>query len=75
MMLNSPDLFPCSVHIFGELKKDIHGQWFASDEDVGDWVKKWFGRQPTSFFKNEIYRLVSEWVNVLTVLDIMVLLR
>ena len=28
-------------HIFGDLKRDI---CFASDEDVREWLKNWFGR-------------------------------
>ncbi|PNF26278.1 hypothetical protein B7P43_G02687, partial [Cryptotermes secundus] len=35
----SPDLSPCDFHIFGDLKRDILGHWFASDEDVCGWVK------------------------------------
>ena len=29
--LYSPDLFPCDFHIFGDLKKDIHGHRFHSE--------------------------------------------
>ncbi|PNF38204.1 hypothetical protein B7P43_G13464 [Cryptotermes secundus] len=54
----SPDLSPCDFHIFGGLKRDIRGHRFASDEDVCGWVKMWFRRQPTSFFKD---RLISQW--------------
>ena len=34
-----PDLSPCDFHIFGDLKKDIRGRLFHSDEEVQDWVK------------------------------------
>ena len=32
----SPDLSPCDFHIFGDLKKDIRGSRFHSDEEVKD---------------------------------------
>jgi histone-lysine N-methyltransferase SETMAR len=57
----SPDLSPCDCHIFGDLKRDIRGHRFASDEDVCDWVKIWFRGQPTSFFKDGTARLISQW--------------
>ena len=57
----SPDLSPCNFHIFGDRKRHIHGHRFASDEDVCGWVKMRFRRQPTSFFKDWIGRLISQW--------------
>ncbi|PNF29904.1 hypothetical protein B7P43_G07269, partial [Cryptotermes secundus] len=57
----SPDLSPCDFHIFEDLKRGIRGHRFASDEDVCNWVKTWFRRQPTSFFKDGIDRLISQW--------------
>ena len=30
---------PCDFHIFGDLKKDIRGRRFHSDEDVQEWVR------------------------------------
>ncbi|KAJ4442855.1 hypothetical protein ANN_04448 [Periplaneta americana] len=47
----SPDLSPCYFHIFGELKKDIRGLRFASDEDVCDWN---FTRPLVLSFQNTI---------------------
>ncbi|KAJ4443870.1 hypothetical protein ANN_05657 [Periplaneta americana] len=43
---HSPDLSPCDFYIFGELKKDIRGLCFVTDEDVCDWVKNWFVDSP-----------------------------
>ena len=34
------DLSPCDFYIFAELKKDIPGHRFASEDDVCDRVKK-----------------------------------
>jgi hypothetical protein len=52
----SPDLSP-----FGDLKIDICGHRFASDENVCGWVKMWFPRQPTGFLKDGIDSLISQW--------------
>ena len=35
----NPDLPPCDIHIFGDLKKDISGRRFHSDEEVQEWVR------------------------------------
>jgi hypothetical protein len=59
--LQPRSLPPCDFHIFGDLKRDIRGHRFASDEDVCGWVKMWFRGQPTSFFKDGIDRLISQW--------------
>ena len=56
-----PDLSPCAFHMFGELKKDIRGRRFHSDEEVQGWVNLWIHQRPTSFYKSGIYRLVSQW--------------
>ena len=37
----SPDLSPCDFHIFADLKKDILGRRFYSDEEVQEWVRLW----------------------------------
>ncbi|KAG8234562.1 hypothetical protein J437_LFUL014491 [Ladona fulva] len=39
--LYSPDHSPCDFHIFGDLKKDIRGRRFHSDEEVQEWVRLW----------------------------------
>jgi histone-lysine N-methyltransferase SETMAR len=66
----SPDLSPCDFHIFGDLKRDIRGHRFASDEDVCGWVKMWFRRQPTSFFKDGTDRLISQWDKCINSLEV-----
>ena len=59
--LYSPDLSPCDLHIFGDLKKDIRGRRFHSDEEVQEWVRLWVHQRPTSFYKTAIECLVSQW--------------
>ena len=48
----STDLSPCDLHIFGDLKIDIRGRRFHSDEEVQEWVRLWIHQRPTSFYKS-----------------------
>ena len=57
----SSDLSPCDFHVFGDLKKAIPRHRFHSDEEVQEWVRLWIHQRPTSFYKTEIDRLVSQW--------------
>ena len=58
----SPDLSPCDFRIFGDLKKDICGHRFHSDEEVQqEWMRLWIHQRPTSFYKTGIDCLVSQW--------------
>ena len=68
--LYSPDLSPGDFHIFGDLKKDIRGRWFHSDEEVQEWVKLWIQQRPTSFYKMELIVWSPSGINVLTLLAI-----
>ena len=56
-----PDLSPCDFHIFGDLKKDIRGRRFHSDEEVQEWVRLWIHQRSTSFYKTGVDYLVSQW--------------
>ena len=60
----SPDISPSDVP-FLELKKNICGCCFALGKDVCDWVKNWFGRQPTSFLKMGFIVLPRNGINVI----------
>ena len=66
----SPDLSPCEIHIFCDLKKDIRGCWFHSDEKVQDWVRLLIHQQPTSFYRSGIDRPSPSEINVLKLLAI-----
>ena len=56
----NPDLSPCNIQIFGDLKKDIRGRRFHSDEEAQEWVRFLNHQRPTSFYKTGIDRLVSQ---------------
>ena len=56
----SLDISPCGFHIFGDLKKEIRGRRFYSDEEVQECVKLWVHQRPTCFCKTGIDRLVSQ---------------
>ena len=56
----SPDLSPCDFHTFGDLKKNIRGRRFHSDEEVQEWVRLWIHQRPTSFYKTGIDILVFQ---------------
>ena len=65
----SPDLSPCDFHIFRDLKKDIRGRRFYSDEEVQEWVRLWIQQRPTSFYKTGIDLLVSQWDKCINTCD------
>ena len=44
----SLDLYSCDFHIFIDLKKEIRGRRFHSDEKVQEWVKLWIHQRFTS---------------------------
>ena len=58
-ILHTSQIFPLVTStFFGDLKKDIRGCPFHSDEEVQEWVRLWIHQQPTFFYKIGIY-LVS----------------
>ena len=42
----SPDLAPCDFHFFPDLKRDLKGTYFTSDEEVKEAVKSWLKERP-----------------------------
>ena len=65
----SGHLSPCDFHIFGDLKKDIRGRRFHSDEEVQEWVRLWIQQRPTSFYKTRIDGLISQWDKCINTCD------
>ena len=62
-------IFSGDFHIFGELKKDIRGRRFHSDEEVQEWVRLRIHQRPTSFNKTGIDHLVSQWDKSINISD------
>ena len=58
----SPDLTPSDFFLFPNLKKDIHGLHFRSDEKVEEWVN---GKDP-DFFSSGLMALEHRWSKCIT---------
>jgi len=65
---HSPDLAPSDCHLFGLMKKMLHGQKFASDTEVQSVVRQWLEQQPASFFISGSQKLFDRWDKCLNVL-------
>ena len=63
---SSPDLSPCDFYLFGDLKKDIRGRRFHSNEEVQKWLRLWIHQRPTSFTRLELIVSSPGGMNVLT---------
>ncbi|UYV67275.1 hypothetical protein LAZ67_5000104 [Cordylochernes scorpioides] len=57
----SPDLSPSDYFLFGQLKKELKGKRFDSDEDVQKVVQEYFHTLPKSAYKEGIYKLPERW--------------
>ena len=53
----SPDLAPSDFFLFPNLKKDIRGRHFRSDEEVVAEVEDWFYGKDPDFFTSELIAL------------------
>ena len=56
----SPDLAPSDFFLFPNLKKDIHGFHFRSDEDVMA-VEEWVNGKDPDFFSSGLMALEHRW--------------
>jgi len=57
----SPDLAPSDFHLFGPLKHTLHGTRFEDDESVIRAVRMWLHEQETSWYREGVHALVSQW--------------
>ncbi|KAL4126372.1 hypothetical protein QTP88_010594 [Uroleucon formosanum] len=53
----SPDLAPCDFHFFSDLKRDLKGTHFTSDEEVNEAVKSWIKERPATYFSDGMKKL------------------
>ena len=59
----SPDLAPSDYFLFPNLKKDIHGRHFRSNEEVVAAAEEWVRDKDPGFFSSGLMALVIERVN------------
>ena len=57
----SPDLAPSDFFLFPNLKKDMRGRQFRSDEEVVATVEEWFNGKDPDFFTSGLIALEHRW--------------
>ena len=57
----SPDLTPCDYFLLPNLKKDIHGRHFRSNEEVVAAVEEWVRDKDPGFFSSGLMALEHRW--------------
>ena len=62
----SPDLAPTNFFLFPNLKKDIRGLHFQSDEEVVTAVEEWVNRKDPDFFSYGLMALEHHWSKCIT---------
>ena len=61
-----PDLAPSDFFLFPNLKKDIRGLHFRSDEDVVTAVEEWVNGKDPDFFSSGLMALEHHWSKCIT---------
>ena len=62
----SPDLAPSDFFLFPNLKNDIRGLHFRSDEEVVMAVEEWLNEKDPDFFSSELMALEHRWSKCIT---------
>ena len=62
----SPDLAPSDFFLFPNLKMDIRGLHFRSDEEVGTAVEEWVNGKNLGFFSSGLMALEHRWSKCIT---------
>ena len=62
----SPDEAPSDFFLFPDLKKDIHGFYFRSDEEVVTAVEEWVNGKGPDFFSSGLMALEHRWSKCIT---------
>ena len=62
----SPDLVPSDFFLFPNLKKDLRGYRFRSDEEVVTAVEEWVNGKDPDFFSSGLMALEHRWSNCIT---------
>ena len=62
----SPDRAPSNFFLFPDLKKDICGLHFPSDEEVVTAIDEWVNRKDPDFFSSRLMALEHRWSKCIT---------
>ena len=62
----SPDLAPSDYFLFPNLKKEMHGRHFQSNEEVVAAVEEWVGDKDPGFFSSGLMALEHRWSKCIT---------
>ncbi|XP_071092643.1 histone-lysine N-methyltransferase SETMAR-like [Haliotis cracherodii] len=57
----SPDLAPSDYFLFPNLKKELHGRHFRSDDELTTALEGWLHEQPHGFYHNGLLALTHCW--------------
>ncbi|XP_071088847.1 histone-lysine N-methyltransferase SETMAR-like [Haliotis cracherodii] len=57
----SPDLAPSNYFLFPNLKKELRGRHFWSDDELTTAVEGWLHEQPHGFYHNGLLALTHRW--------------
>ena len=60
----SPDMAPTDFFLFANLKKDLRGRWFETEE-LKLAVQEWFDTHPESFYREGISKLYDHYSRVI----------
>lgn len=61
----SPDLAPSDYHLFRALSNNLSGKSFDDEQELRDWLTKWFDSRDEGFFRRGIQKLVNRWEQVI----------
>ena len=59
-----PDLAPTDYYLFRSLSNHMRGVTFGNEEDLKNWLNKFFDTRPGEFWRNGIDKLVERWEEV-----------
>ena len=62
----SPDLAPTDYYLFRSLSNHMRGVTFDNEEDLKNWLNKFFDTRPGDFWRNSIDKLVERWEEVIS---------
>ena len=65
-LLYSPDLTPTDYYLFHSLSNHMRGITFDNEEDLKNWLNKFFDTRPGDFWWNGINKLVKRWEEVVS---------